>query len=378
MARTKATIDPADGSATEQLNVFGRLESWFIDGKRAKYGSAMLRVLLAIGALASVAVNFSDRRYLWGTTSAWTQPFRDESAWNFFPFNFFSATDPDWLLVAKLAVLGIASVSMLLGWHARASTIVVLILFTSLVALGPTSVDSTDNAFRLMLFYSCFLDTGRRWSLDARRHRRTGSVGRRSTMPPPEPGLLGRFVPRWFTNIVHNLAVVAVGAQVILIYAIAGATKLRGELWRDGTGVYYPLLVDNYRPWPAVNDFLAGINPLIYATTWGTVALQLSFGLLLLTRPTRIFAVVAMLGMHAGIGIFMGLAVFSLAMMAGDVIFIRDSSVEKMRDWLHRRRQSSGESAGEVTNDGAPAAPTGPTEVTGSAPVPEPATQRHP
>jgi hypothetical protein len=70
------------------------------------------------------------------------------------------------------------------------------------------------------------------------------------------------------------------------------------------------------------------------------VAIQVVFPLMLLNRWTRKLAVLGMIGMHAGIGIFLGLSVFSLAMVAADVIFLRDSTIDGAVSWLRRRRQS--------------------------------------
>jgi hypothetical protein len=300
-----------------------RLESWLLDKPRTQYGSAMLRILLGVTLLASLAVNFPDRQYLWGAGSGWVAPYREASAWNFPPFTVFSAADPDWLLTVKLAVLAAAGAAMTVGWHSRASTITVFILSTSLAALGPTSVDSADNAFRILMFYACFLDTGRAWAIDV---RRAGAV---------DTGVRCAGTVR---TAVHNAAVVAVGGQVVLIYTIAGLSKLVGTTWRDGTAVYYPLSMENFQPWPLLNDLLTGSDLLVHAASWGSVALQCLFAPMLLWRPTRIAAVLAMVGMHAGIALSMGLFIFSLAMMAGDVIFIRDRTVEGVLAWLRRRR----------------------------------------
>lgn len=344
------STDPEPKSTSEvdkiQLNIFGRFESWIIDGRRSLYGAAMLRILMAVCVLVSVMVNFQDRRYLWGAASGWVQPYRATSQWNFFPFNFFNATDSDWLLIVKLGILAGFSLSLLLGWHTRTSAVVVLILSTSLVALGPTSVDSTDSAVRIMLFYTCLLDSGRRWSLDARRHNTLVSNGiiRRHNGPWRRANI-GGAGSMWFGTIVHNLAVVAIGVQMILIYFFAGISKLIGASWRDGTAIYYPLMLENFRPWPALNDLLVSSDLLVHAATWSTLVLQILFGVLLLTRPSRIFTLAAMVGLHLGIGISMGLAVFSLAMMAGDVIFLRDSSVKRVRTRILDRRKGHSRSS---------------------------------
>ncbi len=253
--------------------------------------------------------------------------------WNFWLFKFFDAGDPDWLLVVKMALFALFGALMILGWRTRIVTIVTLLMFTSLAALGPTSSDSADNAFRIMLIYSCFTDGSLKWSLDARRRRlRTEkSGGRRRSLPTRT------LVPLWFGTIVHNFAVVAIGAQVIIIYMIAGLAKARGTWWRDGTAIYYPMHSENFSPWPDLNHLLVSNDLMVHLISWGSVAIQIVFPLLLLTRWTRRLAVLGMICMHAGIGVFLGLSVFSLAMVAADVIYLRDSTMDSIAGWFRRR-----------------------------------------
>ncbi len=277
------TAGEAAGATDEgpRLNIFGRLESWLLDRKRAKFGTSILRILLGASVLAIVITNFMDRKYIWGTASGWAQPYREESIWNFWLFKYFSAGDPDPLLVAKLVLLAVFGLLMVLGWRTRIVTMVTLLMFISLAALGPTSSDSADNALRIMLIYSFFTDGSQRWSLDARRRRirneRISAEGR--------PGSrVTAVAPAWFGIIVHNLAVVAIGGQVIIIYLVAGLAKARGTLWRDGTAVYYPMHAENFSPWPQLNHLLVANDLMVHLISWGSVAIQVLFPLLLLNR----------------------------------------------------------------------------------------------
>jgi hypothetical protein len=93
--------------------------------------------------------------------------------------------------------------------------------------------------------------------------------------------------------------------------------------------VYYPLLLPQFRPWPALADLVAGSEWLVAAVTWGTLVLQLTFPLLLLQRHLRVAGVAAAIGMHVGIAVIMGLPFFSLFMMAGDCVFLRDPTTSR-------------------------------------------------
>nr|BFF21309.1 hypothetical protein GCM10025730_48300 [Promicromonospora thailandica] len=130
-------------------------------------------------------------------------------------------------------------------------------------------------------------------------------------------------------TLAHNTAVLAVGAQVCLVYVLSGLFKLEGAAWRDGTAVHYPLALPQFRPWPLLADLVVGQGWLVATATWGTLALQVAFPILVLHRRLRTAAVGGALLMHAAIAVVLGLPFFSLFMMAGDCVFLRDTAVAR-------------------------------------------------
>jgi hypothetical protein len=127
------------------------------------------------------------------------------------------------------------------------------------------------------------------------------------------------------------------------VYVLSGLFKLQGPQWRDGSAVYYPLLLPQFRPWPALSDLVAGSEWLVPAMTWGTLALQLAFPLLMLQRHLRVVGVTAALALHAGIAVVMGLPFFSLFMMAGDCVFLRDGDIAR---WVTHKRYAPAQRSG--------------------------------
>ncbi len=63
-------------------------------------------------------------------------------------------------------------------------------------------------------------------------------------------GLYGALKPKPETlwqrvlGIVHNLGLLAIVTQLCIVYMTAGLMKVQGEMWRDGTALYYILQVD--------------------------------------------------------------------------------------------------------------------------------------
>lgn len=304
-----------------------RAESWLLDTQHAGYGTSVARIVYGLVLVLTVVVNFPYRQFIWGDASGWAAPLRTDAAW-WSAFDFFAPTDTGWALTLKLLLLALVGVLMVVGWHTRTVAIVALYLYISLVTTGPTSTDQADNAFRIMLFYFCFTDMSRHWSLDARRHAKRVARGQRAK---------AWALPAWLPNAVNNLALVAIAYQLFIIYVTAGLSKVQGDLWERGTAIYYPLEVDKFMPWPWVNDLLMQNGLMVGVVTYFSVFIQIFFPLLLLVRWTRVIALLGIMAMHLGIGLFMGLGLFSLTMVAADVIFVRDSTYAAVERWLKPR-----------------------------------------
>ncbi|MFD7308613.1 HTTM domain-containing protein [Promicromonospora sp. NPDC059942] len=285
---------------------------WMTVRAHATYGVALMRIVLGLGVAGCVVVNFPARQALWGTGGRWTTPLGGHAL----------TSGP--LLTTGCAALLLVALLVAAGWHARWTVPLLLLGWSGLTAINPLIADQGDNISRILLVYLCFADTSAHWSLDARRRERRADRAASAPVAPPssalEPGREpGRTQVR---NLLHNAAVLAVGAQICLVYVLSGLFKLQGEQWRDGSAVYYPLSLPQFRPWPPLADLIAANGWLVAAVTWGTLALQLTFPLLLLQRHTRTAAVAGALAMHAGIAVVMGLPFFSLFMMAGDCLFL--------------------------------------------------------
>lgn len=303
-------------------------ETWVLDRQHARYGTSLARILFGLVAWLTVLTNLADRQAIWGSASRWQDPLRQGSPWGA-PFTLFNPEDPGWLLDLKLVLPAAAGLLLMLGWRTRIMAIVTLFLMISLVQSAPTSLDQGDNAYRILLFFFCFTDMSHHWSLDARRRRRRVLAGKGGYRFLPAPD--------WLLNTLHNLGLVAISAQLFFIYVGAGLAKVQGSKWQHGTAIYYPLHVAKFDVWPALSNLVTGPGLLVGLVTYFAVFIQIFFPLLLLRRWTRIIALLGIGGMHLGIAVLMGLPLFSLTMVAADVIFITDRSYARAQEWLASR-----------------------------------------
>ncbi len=302
------------GSQTDRAAV------WLLDAVTTRrwstYGLAVTRITLAATILLQVLVDLPDRHYMWGAGQRWAETTHDRQAvLTWIPW---LPAGPEWATtVAALATI-LAGTALLLGWHTRTAAIASLVMWMVMIEASPMLRSGAEDVVRLVLFYLCLADSGSRWSLDARRGSR-------------RPGA------EWFVVALNNAAVVLIAHQIVMIYVGSALWKVDGPRWLDGTAVYYPLHVEQYSPWLGELGGLYTWAPFVQVATWSALVIQLAFPLMLLTQRTRILGFVLVTGTHLGIGVFMGLMYFSMAMIAADAVLISDASWRRAASTVRER-----------------------------------------
>ncbi|MCP2049224.1 UNVERIFIED_ORG: hypothetical protein J3D58_003296 [Paenarthrobacter nicotinovorans] len=324
-------------------NVLVTLDGWLMDSKKATYGLAVTRMLLAITALGLLATNFSTRFYTFGSASAWTGELESPRSpfpgiWLFSAFH--ELIQYDVLFTLLYLFVGVLAIALLLGYRTRIVLPAFWVLWVSLIELQDMVSDQGDNIFRIALLGLVFADSSMRWSLDARRRARAAaSASAISRLWQGAPVL-----PQALTNLSHNLVVVILTCQVAFVYVAGALFKAGGTVWQNGTAVYYPLHVARFAPWPELSELVSAWAPAVAIASIGSILIQLLFPGALLFRWTRIPVLFAMVGFHFGIAVLMGLPWFSLAMVAIDSIFVRDVTWQRIANWVRGagrvRRQS--------------------------------------
>ena len=323
-------------------------EHWLAHAKRAVYGIAVTRMLLALTGIGMLVCNFSTRLYTFGTGSAWNgEAARPrsmlEQIWLFSLFHRLALHDVGFTL-AYLALLLLA-VMFLLGWRTKIVLPLFFVLWVSFAEMNDLVGDQGDNMYRIVLLSLLFADPSSRWSLDARRRRSAantdGGWARRAWSGIP-------IMPAWLTNIMHNLVLVSMTCHVCFVYASGALYKASGTPWQAGYAIYNPLHTARFGPWPELSDLLGSWGPAVTAMSWSSIILQMSFPMMLLNRVTRVIGLIGILSFHIGIAILLGLPWFSLAMIAVDSIFIRTVTWRRMarfaRDaWSSAQERASGQ-----------------------------------
>jgi hypothetical protein len=192
-----------------------------------------------------------------------------------------------WVQAALFVAAGVAALALLLGYRTRAAALVSFLLLVSLHARNPLVLNAGDSLLRRTLLWSLFLPLGARWAVDA---------GRRATLD---------------SDRVVSVASTVLLAQVVVVYAVNAALKLRSDEWLSGTAVRLVFSLDQFTV--LLGDALAGQALLLTAANWAWLALLCAAPLLLVSTGRARTALAALfVAAHVGMALTMRLGVFPL------------------------------------------------------------------
>jgi hypothetical protein len=317
-------------------------QRWLICDQRALYGSAAARIFSGIAVTGLLVTNLRWRDLVFGPGSVWSQG--EVDAFPYWPPHLFDHVGSSVFLLVYLLIIA-AAVAWTAGWHVKPAGVVILIGHVACVQRTPYLGDSGDSAVRVGLLIMLFMNVTEYWALDSRRRARPSPAVRAGQ------GLAARLgtavkrlwrgqtvLPRWLGNGLHNVAVATVAFQIVVIYIAAGMFKTRGEVWQNGTALYYPLQLAEFRPLPFMSDLMTRFDLVIGVVTYVVVFTQLFFPLLLVVSvATRRIAIFIVMVFHVSIAIFMALPWFSAMLIALDSIFISSSTYAFLDQWVRKR-----------------------------------------
>ncbi len=208
-------------------------------------------------------------------------------------------------IVLLLSAYAGSLLSLALGLHTRLSAFLSWGLHLSLVTSGFASYYGVDQLANTFLFYLFLFPSGRAWTFGAR----APSSGRVETIP------------------VGCLRVMQV--HLCVIYLAAGLDKSLGRQWWNGEAIWQAVSQ------PAFSTFdlrwLARYSWIPMLAGWGTLVVEIGYAFFIWPRLTRRVWFIVTLGLHVGIGLFMGLIFFSSVMilLSGCLFMIPEEVVER-------------------------------------------------
>ncbi|HET6325077.1 MAG TPA: hypothetical protein VFG04_10280 [Planctomycetaceae bacterium] len=213
---------------------------------------------------------------------------------------------------AHLLCLVILTLFML-GAYTPVTSVLAYLITISYSSRAPMANYGLDQINGLAALYLAIGPSGSRlsidrWRLRYRAARKQFSLGREPVVMPVEPSARA------------NLALRLVQVHLCVIYVFACLSKLQGESWWSGTAIWQA--VSNLEYQSRDVTWLAWYPWLVNLLTHVTIAWEMTFWALVWRPMLRPFVLAVGTAIHLGIGAFMGMWTFGLAVIFAYVAFI--------------------------------------------------------
>jgi len=108
--------------------------------------------------------------------------------------------------------------------------------------------------------------------------------------------------------------------------------------WNDGTAVSYAMQIQDLERFPLPARLIESIQ-VSSVMTYGTLAVELSLGVLVWKRTLRPWVLLIGVGMHLGIDYSIRVGFFSFAIFAAYLAFVTPEAAERVILWARGRLQ---------------------------------------
>lgn len=211
----------------------------------------------------------------------------------------------DTFIYVLLFIYIAASFGLMIGFKPRVCAAIAFLILTSFHHRNVVILNSGDTLLRVFSFFFIFAPSSQMYAVD------TPKRAEGEAPPPVEP---------WVQRMMQF--------QVSAVYFQTVLAKLGGEMWRNGTALYYASRLEElYRlPVPFFFDNLFTIKIL----TWGTLVAEGLLATLMFLQPPIKYYILAMgVMLHLGIEWSMNIPLFEWVMISSYVLFLEPKIVER-------------------------------------------------
>ena len=221
-----------------------------------------------------------------------------------------------WTLhIGALAVLAMFTA----GLFTRVTAVISFLITLSYCHRLTGTLFGLDQINLFIVMYLMLSPCGGVWSLDRWIARRRGAVGE----PAPSTGA--------------TIATRLLQLHLCVIYLFGGLAKAKGELWWDGSALWFAVANLEYQSLDLT--WLVRQPWLIALLTHVTLFWELFYPVLIWPRLTRPIFLGLAFAVHGGIALALGMKTFGLAMMIANLVFLRPELVQRLAGALFAWRE---------------------------------------
>ncbi|WP_025151109.1 DCC1-like thiol-disulfide oxidoreductase family protein [Bacillus sp. H1a] len=281
------------------MNCLSKATDW-LSKERFLIGTSLARISIGFLMLYMYLMHYSQRYYLWGNQGIISNEMTG-------PTTLYSLSNSNiyFDIIYHIGIL--LSILFIFGYKTRLVSIINFVFYFSLLERNPMIADGGDNILRVCLFYLLFADMSRHFSIDSNLNNRKKSALRTK-----------------ITNIFHNIACIATIIQISILYLVSGLYQIIGEMWHNGTAIYYIMQVDQFSR-GILTPLISDNTYLIVLFTYLAIIIKIAFPFLLFNKYTKYFIILCIVSFHVGIAYGMGLITFSLTLIVLELIILTDT-----------------------------------------------------
>jgi hypothetical protein len=184
-----------------------------------------------------------------------------------------------------------------------------------------------DQIVLMLTGYLCLAQSNRVASLDRFLVKTAPSIARNPAV---------RLLTGWHgdtenahaTSWKNRLATRLMQIHLCVIYLFGGLGKLRGEMWWDGSAMWYSAAAYEYQ---SLDMTWIGFYPLLGAAlTHLTLFWEVGYFALVWPRWTRPIAITVAWGVHGGIAIYLGMITFGTMMIIANLAFVSPTTMRRI------------------------------------------------
>jgi len=139
--------------------------------------------------------------------------------------------------------------------------------------------------------------------------------------------------------------------HLCIIYLFGGLGKMRGETWWDGSAVWLSAVSYEYQ---SLDLTWIGKFPLLMAlAAHVTLFWETFYVCLVWPKVTRYWVLAIAVGVHAGIGLFLGMITFGWMMIVANAVFIEPETMQRWLGFLKSNLWTAGASTAGANMSGA-------------------------
>ena len=204
-----------------------------------------------------------------------------------------------------------------LGYGGRFSGILLVILLSVLKFRNGFILDGSDNVMQVTLPFLVLADD----HLFFRFKERIVKEANKSE------------IIQYIWETVKKVALLGLMIQVCFVYFFTSFAKLQGDVWLNGTAIYYTMRVSDFMA-TSWNIPLTQNHYFVVLGTYFTIIFEIAFPFLIWFNRTKYWIIFFGIMLHVGIWVFMRIDNFSWIMIGTYFVFITDTEYLSFRAWF--------------------------------------------